>query len=84
MLLPNESTRASAPKKMRERERAHRLSETIEQREERLRKRRDRDRARCAANTAETAEQREERMRKRRDLDRARQTATRRITRAVY
>ena len=43
--------------------------------EERLRKWRDRDRARHAANTAETAEQREERLRKRRDRDRARRAA---------
>ena len=59
----------SALKKMRERERAHHLSETVEQKEERLRKRRDRDRARHAANSAETAEQGEERLRKRRDRD---------------
>ena len=52
MLLPDESTRASAPKRTRERK----SSKTVEQREERLTKRRDRDRARRAANTAETAE----------------------------
>ena len=56
MLLSNESTRASVPKKMRERDRAHRLSETVEQREDRLMKRRDRDRVRYTANIAETTE----------------------------
>ena len=55
VLLPDESTRASAPKKTRERK-AHRLSEAVEQRKERLTKQRDRDRARRAANTAEGAE----------------------------
>ena len=48
------SQRKCQLQRRRERERAHRLSDAVEQRKERLTKWRDRDRARHVANTAET------------------------------
>ena len=64
-----------------QRDRDRRAAETDEQREDRLRYKRERERER-AARAAETEEQREERLRKRRERERERQSKEETIQRA--